>query len=111
MTSKLYISFLIFCFLAVSCTTTKNTIENEKPQKIVKGVVLDSNEIPEADAEVAVKGTDRKTTTDKEGNFEIEATKGDILEVTTVYGEFYERRITNNSGYIRLVSSVVLLKN
>lgn len=104
-----YISFLIFCFLAVSCSTTKNTIENEKPQKTVKGIHVDANQFVQPKAEIRVLGTERITTTDSNGEFEIEATKGDILQATTDSGEVTEFYITNPNEYIRIVGKIILL--
>ena len=45
----------------------------------VTGVVNDSNNIPEFDVEVSVKGTDKVTYTDENGNFNIDAKVGDVL--------------------------------
>ena len=47
----------------------------------VTGVVNDSNDFPEFDVEVSVKGTDKVAYTDENGNFEIDAKVGDTLVI------------------------------
>lgn len=47
----------------------------------VSGVVNDSNDFPEMDIEVVVKGTDKVAYTDENGKFEIDAKIGDVLIV------------------------------
>ncbi|MFV0166652.1 MULTISPECIES: SusC/RagA family TonB-linked outer membrane protein [unclassified Empedobacter] len=47
----------------------------------VTGVVNDANNFPESDVEVTVKGTDKVTYTDENGNFNIDAKVGDILVI------------------------------
>ena len=47
----------------------------------VTGVVNDSNNFPEFDVEVSVKGTDKVVYTDENGNFEIDAKIGDVLVI------------------------------
>ncbi|WP_413532776.1 SusC/RagA family TonB-linked outer membrane protein [Empedobacter brevis] len=45
----------------------------------VTGVVNDANNFPESDVEVTVKGTDKVTYTDENGNFNIDAKVGDTI--------------------------------
>lgn len=47
----------------------------------VTGTVNDGNGFPESDVEVSVKGTDKTTYTDMDGNFDIDAQVGDTLIV------------------------------
>jgi len=47
----------------------------------VTGTVNDSSNLPEADIEVKVKGTDKVTYTDENGNFNIDAKVGDTLVI------------------------------
>ncbi|RLZ08306.1 SusC/RagA family TonB-linked outer membrane protein [Faecalibacter macacae] len=47
----------------------------------VTGVVNDANNLPEMDAEVIVKGTDKVVYTDENGKFDIDAKVGDVLIV------------------------------
>ncbi|WP_312923003.1 SusC/RagA family TonB-linked outer membrane protein [Empedobacter brevis] len=47
----------------------------------VTGVVNDANNFPESDVEVTVKGTDKVTYTDENGNFNIDAKVGDTLVI------------------------------
>ncbi|WP_445716272.1 alpha-2-macroglobulin family protein [Flavobacterium sp.] len=58
-----------------------NTIEIPKNSKLISGVVQDELG-PIAGANVIVKGTNRGTTTDFDGEFSIEAAKGEIIVVT-----------------------------
>ncbi len=63
----------------------------------VTGVVNDANNFPESDVEVTVKGTDKVTYTDENGNFNIDAKVGDTLVIN---GK--EFKVTsNNLGALR----------
>ena len=53
-------------------------------QSTVKGTVLDEDGVPLSGANVLVKGTTRGVVADFDGNFLIEATVGDILEVSYI---------------------------
>ena len=74
-----YISLLFLLFALVQCKSQKNNITNNV--KIVKGIVMDKSG-PFPGAEIKVKGTERKTNTDWDGNFEIEVNEGEILIVS-----------------------------
>jgi len=47
----------------------------------VTGVVNDTNNFPEADVEVSIKGTSNVVYTDADGKFDIDAKIGDILVI------------------------------
>lgn len=51
---------------------------------IIRGKVIDENNLPVANATVAVKGTSKGVTTDENGSFSIEVEKGDVIEVSFV---------------------------
>lgn len=57
----------------------------------VTGVVNDDNNFPEMDVEVVVKGTDKISYTDENGNFSIDAQIGDVLVVNGI-----EYKVTSN---------------
>ena len=72
----------------------------------VTGVVNDSNNLPEFDAEVIVKGTDKVAYTDENGNFNIDAKVGDVLVVN---GK--EFKVTsNNLGVLKAQSEEIQLE-
>ena len=69
----------------------------------VSGVVNDSNNFPEFDVEVSVKGTDKVAYTDENGNFEIDAKVGDTLVIN---GK--EFKVTsNNLGALKYIDEKV----
>ncbi|WP_260397545.1 SusC/RagA family TonB-linked outer membrane protein [Empedobacter brevis] len=71
----------------------------------VTGVVNDANNFPESDVEVTVKGTDKVTYTDENGNFNIDAKVGDTLVIN---GK--EFKVTsNNLGALKYTSEDVSL--
>lgn len=92
-----YISFLIFCFLTVNCSTSK--LENTKTQKTVKGIVLDTDGFGFSGVEVKIKGTKRKTTTDIDGNFELDAAEGDVLIFNCKNCTHQEINVTDQNEY------------
>ena len=72
----------------------------------VTGVVNDANNLPEMDAEVIVKGTDKVVYTDENGKFDIDAKVGDVLIVN---GK--EFTVTsNNLGVLKSASENVDLE-
>lgn len=72
----------------------------------VTGVVNDANNLPEMDAEVIVKGTDKVVYTDENGKFDIDAKVGDVLIVNGK--EFVVTR--NDLGVLKSVSENVDLE-
>ncbi|WP_035916770.1 SusC/RagA family TonB-linked outer membrane protein [Flavimarina sp. Hel_I_48] len=57
---------------------------NQGIQQVVTGTVTDDDGLPLPGATIKVSGTSRGATTDFDGNFSIEATIGDILEISYV---------------------------
>ena len=68
---------LLFAFIAVlvSVSALAQTVD-------VKGTVFDENGWPLTGAYVLQQGTSNGTLTDLDGNFELKAPKGSVLEVT-----------------------------
>lgn len=61
-------------------------------QNTITGTVTDANNQPLPGANIVVEGTNRYAVTDFDGNFSIEASQGEVLEVT--YVGFEARQIT-----------------
>ena len=77
--------------------------EKKSTSRTVRGVVLDkSNNDPIIGASVVVKGTTQGTITDYDGNFSIEATSGQYLQVSYLGYQTYELRVTPNSDSYRV---------
>ena len=77
--------------------------EKKSTARTVRGVVLDkSNNDPIIGASVVVKGTTHGTITDYDGNFSIEATSGQYLQVSYLGYQTYELRVTPNSDTYRV---------
>ena len=65
-----------------SVNIIRKTTKAEKV--IISGKVTDEDNLPVANATVAIKGTAKGVTTDENGNFSIEVEKGDVLEISFV---------------------------
>lgn len=77
--------------------------EKKSTARTVRGVVLDkSNNDPIIGASVVVKGTTQGTITDYDGNFSIEATSGQYLQVSYLGYQTYELRVTPNTDTYRV---------
>ena len=72
---KVFFTFAIGLFLSVSAFAQ---------QIAVKGIVKDTTGEPIIGANVVVKGTTNGTITDFDGNFQLNANKGDIISVTFI---------------------------
>ena len=78
--------------------------EKKSAVRSVTGVVLDKNtNDPIIGAAVAVKGTTSGTITDFDGNFTLEASTGQYLQVSYLGYETYELRVTANSDIYRVM--------
>jgi iron complex outermembrane recepter protein len=91
---------------APNTTTTTTTKHNptEKKTQLVKGRVTNMEGKHLVNVSIGVKGANRGTTTNAEGEFEIEGSKGEVLELTSVG---YERKeiLLNNSGAITYLNA------
>ena len=67
-------------------------------QQSITGTVLDQNGQPIPGASVTLQGTTKGTVTDFDGNFTIEASSGDTLEVSFVGFQSQEIAITNQTS-------------
>jgi TonB-linked SusC/RagA family outer membrane protein len=74
---------------------------------VVRGRVMDENSMPLSGVTVSVKGTSRKTTSDKNGLFEIRAASpGDVLVFTSVGMQTREININNRTELIVSLTSI-----
>ncbi|WP_299519391.1 alpha-2-macroglobulin family protein, partial [uncultured Flavobacterium sp.] len=86
----------------------KPVTETPKNAKYISGVVFESG-LPLPGASVLVKGTNRGTTTDFDGNFSIEAAKGEVLAIHYVGMKSEHVQIDKNRVYeIELETDVFL---
>ena len=66
-------------------------------QKTVSGTIIDENNEALIGASVFVKGTDRGTITDIDGNFSIEANDNDVLVISYVGMRYQEITVSGNT--------------
>lgn len=94
------IIYLFFCHLAI-LSFGQNT---EAKNKLIRGFVFDNSEyasipLPVVEVPIEIIGTERKTKTDDDGKFEIEAKEGDVL---IIQGDFLKTQkilITDKNCY------------
>jgi len=87
--------------------TAQDTIKTTLVLKRITGVVTDEfGSLP--GAFIVIKGTNIGTTTDIDGNFEIEAKEGDILEITFTGFEKNSILIGEKNNYTILMREAVL---
>ena len=68
-------------------------------EKTVKGQVLDNNNEPLIGATILVKGTQKGTVTDFDGNFEIKTTQGSTLIISFIGMQTQEIKVTDANHY------------
>ena len=79
------------------------TPQQTQPQKKIRGNIVDDLNEPVIGVSVVIKGTTRGTTTDVDGNFDIDASSGETLLISYVGFEKQEIRIGNQTSFdIRL---------
>ena len=80
--------------------------EKKTAARTVSGIVVDkvTNE-PVIGASVVIKGTTQGTITDFDGNFEIEASTGQYLQISYLGYETYEQRVGANADSYRIALS------
>jgi TonB-dependent starch-binding outer membrane protein SusC len=76
--------------------------ENVRPPVKVSGMVMDENNQPMIGVSVAVKGTTRGTTTDKSGNYTIEAPDNNSILVFTFVGYLTQSATVNTRSLINI---------
>lgn len=91
--------FLMMCFVSISLTA----------QVKVTGTVSDESGSPLPGVNIVVKGTTKGVVSDFDGNYEIQAKQGDVLEFTFLGFESQTRRVTG--GGKSMVINVVLAED
>lgn len=87
----------------------KPIADTPKNAKYVSGVVLDDFGLPLPGASIIIKGTNRGTTSDFDGNFSIEAVKGEILAVYYVGMKSEFVLIEKNKSYEIILETDAIL--
>ena len=91
---------ILFCHLALLSFGQESALKS----KLIRGFVFDNSEyasipLPVVEVPIEIIGTERKTKTDDDGKFEIEATEGDVL---IIQGDFIKTQkvlITDKNCY------------
>ncbi|WP_207514503.1 SusC/RagA family TonB-linked outer membrane protein [Longitalea luteola] len=91
-------------------SATKNT-GTERKRSLVKGRVTSTDGKPLANVSVWVKGTSRGTTTNADGEFDLEGTKGEVLELSSVGYEKKEIHLHNSGAIIHLNAQLAVVDN
>lgn len=103
MKEMMYILFLLSSFLSFGQESKNN-------KKVIRGFIFDnpyfiSTPLPLAEADITIKGTERKTTTDADGRFEIEAAEGEKLLISGLGITTTEILIESNNCYKVILNS------
>lgn len=98
-----YILFLLSSFLSFGQEWKNN-------KKAIRGFVFDkpyfiNTPLPLVEANITIKGTERKTTTDADGRFEIEAAEGEKLLISGLGIRTTEILIESNNCYKVILQS------
>lgn len=83
----------------------------EKRMQLVKGRVTNMEGKPMVNVSIGIKGATRGTTTNAEGEFEIESYKGELLELTSVGYEKKEIPLNNSGAIIYINAQLSLIDN
>ena len=78
------ISFSIVDNHIVLSAKSNNTAQQKKTPITASGTVIDTKGEPLIGVSILVKGTSNGTITDMDGNFKIQASKGDVLEISYI---------------------------
>lgn len=103
MKELIYILFLLSSFLSFAQ-------ESKKDKKAIRGFVFDdpyfiNTPLPLVEADITIIGTKRKTTTDADGRFEIEAAEGEKLLISGLGIKTTEILIESNNCYKVILQS------
>ncbi len=92
-------------------TTEESKNVAEKKAQLVKGRVTNEEGKPLANVSVSVRGACIGTTTNAEGEFNIEGAKGEVLELTSVGYEKKEIQLSGSGAIIYLNAQLSVLDN
>ncbi|MDO5105659.1 TonB-dependent receptor [Capnocytophaga sp.] len=76
----------------------------------VKGVVTDGGGVPLPGASVVIKGTSKGVATDFDGNYEIQAKNGDVLEFSSIGFTSQTKKIVTTGGGKTLIINTSLIE-
>lgn len=96
--------FILSLFtVLLSILSLQAQVESKGTTRPIKGVVIDKmTDEPIIGASIAVKGTATGTITDFDGQFTIEATTGQYLQISYIGYESYEQRVAANNDMYRI---------
>lgn len=96
--------FILSLFtVLLSILSLQAQVESKGATRPIKGVVIDKmTDEPIIGASIAVKGTATGTITDFDGQFTIEATTGQYLQISYIGYESYEQRVVANNDMYRI---------
>lgn len=96
--------FILSLFtVLLSILSLQAQVESKGATRPIKGVVIDKmTDEPIIGASIAVKGTATGTITDFDGQFTIEATTGQYLQISYIGYESYEQRVAANNDMYRI---------
>lgn len=96
--------FILSLFTVIlSILSLQAQVESKGATRPIKGVVIDKmTDEPIIGASIAVKGTATGTITDFDGQFTIEATTGQYLQISYIGYETYEQRVVANNDMYRI---------
>jgi iron complex outermembrane receptor protein len=83
----------------------------EKKTQLVKGRVTSMEGKPLVNVSIGIKGASRGTTTNAEGEFEIEGYRGEVLELTSVGYAKKEIYLNNSGAHIYLNAQLSVIEN
>ncbi len=92
-------------------TQEEHKTTTEKKTQLVKGRVTNEEGKPLANVSIWIKGTMLGTATNADGEFNIEGTKGEVVEISSVGYETKEVRLDNSGAIIYLHAQLSVLDN
>ncbi|HUP10853.1 MAG TPA: TonB-dependent receptor plug domain-containing protein, partial [Niastella sp.] len=96
---------------SVPVNTTAKHSATERKTQLVKGRVTSMEGKPLINVSIGVNGSGRGTTTNVEGEFEIEGYKGEVLELTSVGYEKKEIHLNSSGAIIYLNAQLSVIEN
>lgn len=104
--------FSLFSMLTIesqaSKKSSKTVLNNLEFQQAISGTITDDSGEPLPGASIIIKGTNKGTTTDFDGNYSLDASLGDILVISYIGFTTQEKTVNSSTMNITLVSGVEL---
>lgn len=94
----------IICIFFCNMTILSFVQNIEAKNKLIRGFIFDNSEyasipLPAVEVPIEIIGTERKTKTDDNGKFEIEAKEGDVLIIQGLFIKTQKILITDKNCY------------